>query len=302
MSGEQKTSTEADFQQSEIDSMLSGFASATSKQEPVGDAEEEPTEEETTGEQEIVEEEEAPETEVEPESEEEPVEEEAGEQQLDLEELVKWEQENQDAPDSSKNKDIEDLRGTIAQLQSQLASLQSQKGSFEQTATPVEIKPKDYMKDVDLDDLITNPEALNKLLNEVRSEAAELGFQRALQASPEKLRRMVNDEVQVTVLTSQLFSNKPEYIPIRDFVAQVAKDIEQKNPTWNAFQIFAAIPKEVDSRIASIDSKRKEKQGNGKAGKAKPTFAGQKGRRGKSEKEAVSEMQREIDNMIARAR
>ena len=163
----------------------------------------------------------------------------------DLEALLAWEQENADGKkgDAGSESAIEELRAQIAQLESRLAAAAATQQAPPVEA-PIQLAPKSWVKDDDeLNELISSPEALNKLLNEVRAESVELGYQRALQASPTKLKGMIQQEVKLSVLTSQLFSNRPEFNKIRPYVAQVASEIEKEHPDWTEFQIFAALPK-----------------------------------------------------------
>jgi hypothetical protein len=201
---------------SEIGDMLKTFEDIGSEPEPIPDPEPEP---EPTPEPEPIPE---PEPEPEPEPKQEPV------------------------PDE-KDTIIEDLR---KQLNEREVPVKKEEPIKEE---PTKFEDHDFIGDLDLDDLVRDKEALNKILNSVYSkgvtDAKVLTSESVLRSIPDIVKTNFNIITTLKEASDKFYNENKDLEPFKRVVAAVFEDIAAQNPDKKYDELMESVGNETRKRL-----------------------------------------------------
>lgn len=173
--------------------------------------------------------------------------------------------------------------------------------SIERSAPqPVEETPEvpqadhNFMDGLDIDEVISDPTAMNKLLlnvyNRGLAEASRLAAENILRSLPNTVSRYVQNHVTMNEVVRDFYERNPDLKAVRRTVAAVANDIAAQEPGLSTQQLF---DRAADKTREILQLRRVTANNTRKT----PAFARQRGR---SVTPELSGLQREIDELISR--
>jgi hypothetical protein len=181
------------------------------------------------------------------------------------------------------------------------------------TPTP-KVEPKtdlsaeiDFVKDVDLEEFISNKQVLNRVLNDVYRTAFETGrrvsVEDALRHIPDVVKFNVTQQVTLRAATEDFYARNQDLQPYKKVVAVVAEALAASNPNWPLEKLFSETESEARKRLL-LHKKATDSNPATQTTQAlpKPKFA--KVGKGDSRQSGDSrtDFQKQIDDLISEVR
>jgi len=193
-----------------------------------------------------------------------------------------------------KDKIIEDLRKKLAEKEVKTPATKAPA-----TEAPFSLEDQDFLKDVDLDDLITDKDALNKLFNQVYKSAVS----DTRKSLSESVLRQIPDIVKANIVIQQnlkatsdrFYEENKDLEPFKKVVAVVFEDLLAQNPDKKYDEILSLTAPEVRKRL---DLQKKVVQQPNKSGTPRlPSSKGGGGGKRTDTKPDISPMEKELSDM-----
>lgn len=166
--------------------------------------------------------------------------------------------------------------------------------AVEEPPAPIAIQEHNFLEGMDIDEVISDPVSLNKLLlsvyNRSLQEAGKLAAENIMRSLPQTISRYVNNHVTMTEMVRDFYESNPDLKSVRKTVAAVANDIAASNPELSTMELFN---RAADRTREILQLKRSAPASVNK----RPAFAKQRGR---SITPELTGLQREIDELISR--
>ncbi len=153
----------------------------------------------------------------------------------------------------------------------------------------------DFIKDVDMDDLASNPVIFNQVLHEVIKRVQKQTTEQVLLNIPDVVMSQVKQQSFVKQKSDRFYSDNPDLVNVRSVVKACAEQLQQDNPEWGIDKIFkntAAKTRETLGMSANTVNTNKEI-----ASVEDVAFAGSKGSSKNNLKRKKSSLQRELDEL-----
>lgn len=192
----------------------------------------------------------------------------------------------------------------IAALEARLAALES-KPKEEPAPQPVPepapqpISEVDFVKDIDLDEVVRDPKEFNKLMNQVYQKGLADSEQRVVEKVLRSIPEIVQSNIKVTQelekTKTEFFEENPDLKGFQKVLASVYQEIAEKNPGKDYKTILALTGAEARTRLG-LEKKAKATIPEQKRTPPKLPSGGGKGGRG-SDKPQLSGIEAEIEAM-----
>ena len=194
-----------------------------------------------------------------------------------------------------KDKIIEDLRRQIAEKDTTKAP----KTSVPTTEVPVKFEDKDFLGDLDLDDLTRDKTLLNKAFNKVYQQAVNdtrkvLG-EGVLRSIPDIVKTNIVMISNLKETSEKFFKENEDLLPFRKVVASVFEEKAAENPGKSYSDLIKDIGPEVRKRLGLQKKATQPKQGKDDPPPKLPKKGGRPGR--STEKPSTTPLQAELDEM-----
>ena len=181
------------------------------------------------------------------------------EEVLEEPESSELDQSEPESPEDPRDAKIRELEEKIAKLESltrPAESEPSEPSEPETTTTDEEIPTEDFLGDLDIDDVVSDPKALNQLLNNVHRKALERA-RLELKQSSENVVRSIPDIVRnVTMLTTRLkkisddfYNENKDLVPWKKTVGAVMEELISENPDKTYKELLPQVASEVRRRV-----------------------------------------------------
>lgn len=162
----------------------------------------------------------------------------------------------------------------------------------EEPATEPEADP-DFLKDLDLDEVLSSSENLNRLLLAVYNRGVSESMRRAsdnvLGSVQDLVSRYVREQLTMTEMVKEFYDTNPDLRPFRRTVAAYAKDISKDNPELKPQEVFAQTATKIRTalKLKKLDT----------PARASKSFAPQRGRKVNLEPELTG-IEKEIMELV----
>jgi len=210
--------------------------------------------------------------------------EEVEEEEEDVEEVVK--------PDDDRlNKMETALEQTNAMLQQFLQRSTPAKATSE--ANPVDeivVPDFDFTQDVDMDDVMTNPKMLNKMLNQAAQHGAKFAYAEAMSKAPTRVGKEVERRVTEAQQVEKFFDRNEDVANFRPYFSTVMQQVYEGKPNLTVSQLL----KETADTVRK-DLKLQAPSKTRKSGAISP--GGGTGTRSDGEDKPMSEAQKALQHM-----
>lgn len=173
------------------------------------------------------------------------------------------------------------------------ANIENQPRYQEEPPAPTEPQEHNFLEGMDIDEVLSDPNTLNKLLlsvyNRGLTEAGRLAAENIMRSLPQTISRYVNNHVTMTEAVRDFYDRNPDLRAVRKTVAAVANEIASGNPELSTTELFN---RAADKTRELLQLKRLAPANPNK----RPAFARQRGRHVAPE---LTGLQREIDELIS---
>lgn len=139
--------------------------------------------------------------------------------------------------------------------------------------TPEVIEPIDFTKDLDLEELIRDPEEFNKLLNTVHQAGITMtrteiraGDEAVINSTPETVRNLIKVSKALAEESDLFYADNKELIPFKTTVAAVWEEVIAENPDKPRSDILAEVATKTREKLelkkAAIEKDKEDKPPN----------------------------------------
>jgi len=183
---------------------------------------------------------------------------------------------------------LEEETGKRLQLERELPPVEE--SVKEPTADP------DFLEGLDLDEVLSNSENLNRLLLSVYNRGVSESMRRAsdnvLGSVQDLVSRYVREQLTMTEMVKEFYDTNPDLRPFRRTVAAYAKDISKDNPELKPQEVFAQTATKIRTAL-----KLKKIESRDAVIKPSKSFAPQRGRKVNLEPELTG-IEKEIMELV----
>jgi hypothetical protein len=167
---------------------------------------------------------------------------------------------------------------------------------------PVKIEEQDFIGDVDLEELIENKKAFNKLLNSVYakgvSDSNKLFTEKLFSSIPDIVRQNLISIISIKETSDKFYKENEDLVPFKKVVAAVFDDVAANNPDRNYNELMNLVAPEARKRLGlkrQVATKQKDNEDRSKA----PKLHGPRNtqRQSLSQKKNLSSLESEISEM-----
>lgn len=167
-----------------------------------------------------------------------------------------------ESPDEDKDSIIESLRKRINELESRKSEPEPEPTTPKTTITePLKIEPRDFIGDEDIDELISDKDKLNNLLNTVYSQGIEnarkLISEHVLLSIPEIVRTNVSVMEDLRKTSEKFYDENRDLAPFKKVVASVFEELASKNPDKKYQDILNDVATESRKRLELVKAAQK---------------------------------------------
>jgi hypothetical protein len=163
-------------------------------------------------------------------------------------------------PDEDKDSIIESLRKKINELESRKPEPEPTTPKTPVTE-PLKIEPRDFIGDEDIDELISDKDKLNNLLNTVYSQGIEnarkLISEHVLLSIPEIVRTNVSVMEDLRKTSEKFYDENKDLAPFKKVVASVFEELASKNPDKKYQDILDDVATESRKRLELVKAAQK---------------------------------------------
>ncbi len=184
----------------------------------------------------------------------------------------------------------------IQTLERQIAALQ-EKGGKEVEEKTVPVEPTTWVTSEEWEQAIQDPGKMNEILQRVHDKARES----LIRDIPNLTTKAVDRQISLQRTIGQFYQDNPDLLEMQQYVGYTANRLQGENPNWPLEKLLEETEKEVRKTL-KLTKKAKEVENARveESGKRRPSFAqnsrGQ--RRSPKPSDERTEMQKGIDQMI----
>jgi hypothetical protein len=198
-----------------------------------------------------------------------------------------------EAPEDEKDKTIRDLREKLNEKEKSTTAAPT-------TEAPLVLGEQDFIGNLDVDDLVRDKDALNKLLNTVFTkgvtESRKLASEKVLLALPDIVKHNITLLSKLKEASDKFYEENKDLTPFKKVVATVFEEVASKNPGKNYEDLMKEVGIESRKRLELYKKAQGNDKGNNKGNPPKlPQKKG--GNRVAPTKPNISPIQNEIDEM-----
>lgn len=153
--------------------------------------------------------------------------------------------------------EVVELRRKLAEAEEELTRKKEEPSptSPPPTEAPLEFEDQDFIGDVDLEELTTNPKLLNELLNKAYQKAIVDGrkavSEKILRSIPEIMKATSAQQAALKATHDKFYTDNEDLKPWKKSVAGVFEDVMAENPgkRYDSKEIMDKVAKETRSRL-----------------------------------------------------
>ena len=173
--------------------------------------------------------------------------------------------------EAEKEEKVEPEDERFGKLETAMEQTQAMLQQFIQKSTPTkattEKKPVDeivvpdfnFVQDVDMDDVMTNPQMLNKMLNQAAQHGAKFAYEEAMAKVPTRVGKDVERRVTEAQQVEKFFDRNEDVAPFRPYFSTVMEQVFAVKPNLTVAQLLKETADTVrkDLKLQAPDKKRK---------------------------------------------
>lgn len=143
--------------------------------------------------------------------------------------------------------ELSDIKSQLKQTQKLLARVMATQTQNVQdnTEEKFEVPEFNFVQDVDMDELMTNPKLLNTMLNQAAKHGAQFAYEQSLKVAPTKITPVVQKKVSEAQKVESFFSKNADIAQFRPYFTTVAQDVFNEDPTMSVDKLLNETAKRV---------------------------------------------------------
>lgn len=183
--------------------------------------------------------------------------------------------EEEDATESIAERQSPEFRAMIEerkQLRRLLSEREAELTAYRRQREESELAEEEFIgAGEDLDEVLTNPKAMNSLLNKVYRKGILSGKEHVFKSFDEQLDKKVRVHIDRRARAERFFESNPELSTpkVREYVFLVGQELAEQHPEWDIDTFYAHLGPETKSRLGLAAAQV--------GGKAKPVSKGAPG-------------------------
>ena len=201
---------------------------------------------------------------------------------------------------SPEQAEIARLRQLLEEANARFVEKQAPAQKPSENTPPTTIQARDFLPEgVDVEDVLTDKDKLNQLLNAVHQAAVVEATQRLVLSVPDIVAAQVQQQTALRQSVESFYTKHPHLSGFKRTVAAAATEISASNPDWSVDQVFEAAAAKATELIGL------QQQVSGSTPTApvgqplkNPALVAPKGGRG-GKPSAMTKMQKEIEDLLA---
>ena len=153
----------------------------------------------------------------------------------------------------------------------------------------------DFIKDIDMDDVSSDPKVFNKILHAVVARVQQQTTEQVLRSIPEVVMSQVRQQSYFKKMADDFYTDNKDLVNVKQVVRACAQQLQKNNPEWEIEKVFseaATKTRETLGMSAHVIEKEEELPSADDA-----AFAKQKGGSKSNLKRQKSSLQTEIDEL-----
>lgn len=201
---------------------------------------------------------------------------------------------------SPEQAEIARLRQLLEEANARFVEKQAPAQKPSENTPPTTIQARDFLPEgVDVEDVLTDKDKLNQMLNAVHQAAVVEATQRLVLSVPDIVAAQVQQQTALRQSVESFYTKHPHLSGFKRTVAAAATEISASNPDWSVDQVFEA----AAAKATELIGLQQQVSGStpaapvGQPLKA-PALAAPKGGRG-GKPSAMTKMQKEIEDLLA---
>lgn len=196
----------------------------------------------------------------------------------------------------------------VSQVEKLLAEIERLSGLVPKPVTEVSEEDKkdekaeevvhDFLKDLDMDDVSSDPAVLNKILLAVAAKVQQQTTEQVLRSIPQVVVSQVQQQTYFKRMSDKFYDDNKDLVNVKQVVRACAQQIQQSNPEWEIDKVFseaAVKTRQTLGLTAPVIGETKEVETIGDLDDA--AFAKSKGGSKSNLKLKRSSLQTEIDEL-----
>jgi len=154
----------------------------------------------------------------------------------------------------------------------------------------------DFVKDLDMDDVSSDPKLFNKILHTVIAKVRQTTAEQVLRSIPQVVMSQVNQQTYFKRIADRFYEDNPDLVNVRQVVKACTQQIQQTNPEWEVEKVLKEAALKVRDTLGM--TALKVGAGDSKIPSAEDAaFAGAKGGSKSNRKQQKTSLQMEIDEL-----
>ena len=153
----------------------------------------------------------------------------------------------------------------------------------------------DFIKDVDMDDVASDPKVFNKILHAVVARVQHLTTEQVLRSIPQVVMSQVQQQTYFKRIADKFYDDNKDLINVKQVVRACAQQVQKDNPEWEIEKVFTETAKKTRETLgmsAHTVVSEEELPSDDESAFAKP-----KGGSKSNLKQKKSSLQSEIDEL-----
>lgn len=104
--------------------------------------------------------------------------------------------------------------------------------------TEVDLTSYDFLKDLDMDDVASDPKILNKVLHEVIAKIQLRTTEQVLRSIPQVVMSQVNQQTYFKRMADKFYEDNSDLVNVRQVVKACTQQVQQANPEWEIEKVL----------------------------------------------------------------
>ena len=102
----------------------------------------------------------------------------------------------------------------------------------------VDLTSYDFLKDLDMDDVASDPKILNKILHEVIAKVQLRTTEQVLRSIPQVVMSQVNQQTYFKRMADKFYEDNSDLVNVRQVVKACTQQVQQANPEWEIEKVL----------------------------------------------------------------
>lgn len=151
--------------------------------------------------------------------------------------------------------ELDDLKKQLHQTQMMLKRMMAGQTSKIEEAPEekFEVPEFNFLQNVDMDELMTNPKLLNTMLNQAAKHGAKFAYDQSLKVVPKRITPVVQKRVSEAQKVENFFASNPDIAQFRPYFNSVVSEVYANDPTITVDNLLKETAKRVrkDLKLSS---------------------------------------------------